>query len=267
MSIRSKKSQISREKFPSEESQILTDDKNPPSYSPSPRSTTALTQTLAITANLANLLPTGTLLAFQLLVPSFTNNGSCDSATRLMTLVLLVLLGSSAFLACFTDSLQLSDERVVYGLATPGGMWIFDPPRDLAALPDLSKYKVRIIDCLHGVLSVLVFVAVALRDKNVVQCFCPSPETKTKEVLDILPLGIGVICSMLFVVFPTTRHGIGYPVTKGRKNQVKVFLTVRSSRKMNLDIENLEADQNESEKSIAFFQNQKQLNTLTEKAL
>lgn len=217
MSIRSKKSQISREKSPSEESQILTDDeRKPPSSSPTPRSAaTALSQTLAITANLANLLPTGTLLAFQLLIPSFTNNGSCDSTTRSMTLILLLLLGSSAFLACFTDSFQLPDDRVVYGLATPGGMWIFDPPPDLGALPDLAKHRVRFVDCLHGVLSVLVFVAVALRDKNVVQCFCPSPEAETKEVLDVLPLGIGVICSMLFVVFPTTRHGIGYPVSNG----------------------------------------------------
>ncbi|XP_020593966.1 uncharacterized protein LOC110034060 [Phalaenopsis equestris] len=224
MSARSKKSQISREKSPSEESQIPANNKTHPSSS-RPRSaaattststtTTVLSQTLAITANLANLLPTGTLLAFQLLIPSFTNNGSCDSATSLMTLLLLLVLGSSAFLACFTDSFQHQDNRVIYGLATPGGMWIFDPPPDLATLPDLTKYKIRIIDCFHGVLSVLVFVAVSLRDKNVVQCFYPSPDTKTKEVLDILPLGIGVICSMLFVVFPTTRHGIGYPVTNG----------------------------------------------------
>lgn len=71
----------------------------------------------------------------------------------------------------------------------------------------------RVIDWVHGALSVLVFGAVALRDKNVEGCLYPSPGVETREVLDIVPLGIGVICSFLFVVFPTTRHGVGYPVT------------------------------------------------------
>ncbi|KAJ6700581.1 PROTEIN DMP3 [Salix koriyanagi] len=79
----------------------------------------AISQTLTSTANLANLLPTGTLLAFQLLTPLFTNNGACDSATRPMTLILLALLALSCFLASFTDSVSSTkDGRVYYGLAT-----------------------------------------------------------------------------------------------------------------------------------------------------
>ena len=35
-------------------------------------------QTLAGVANLANLLPTGTVLAFQTLTPTFSNSGSCQ---------------------------------------------------------------------------------------------------------------------------------------------------------------------------------------------
>ncbi|KAG0497322.1 hypothetical protein HPP92_002013 [Vanilla planifolia] len=133
-----------------------------------------------------------------------------------MTLCLLLLLATSAFLACFTDSFRHpADGSVYYGFATPHGMWVFEPPLDTAAMPDLSKHRLRVVDLVHAALSVLVFATVALRDGNVVQCFYPSPERSTKEVLDILPLGIGVICSMLFALFPTTRHGIGYPVTHG----------------------------------------------------
>ncbi|GMI70632.1 DUF679 domain membrane protein 3 [Hibiscus trionum] len=174
----------------------------------------ALSQTLTSTANLANLLPTGTLLAFQLLLPVFTNNGSCDPATRAMTLLLLALLALSCFLACFTDSVKASNGQVYYGLATFKGLFLFDypDPKD-SSLPDLSKYKLKFIDGVHAVLSVLVFGAVALRDKNVLKCFYPAPEHETEEVLSIAPVGVGLICSLLFVVFPTTRHGIGYPVT------------------------------------------------------
>ncbi|KAK8522372.1 hypothetical protein V6N13_115345 [Hibiscus sabdariffa] len=177
----------------------------------------ALSQTLTSSANLAKLLPTGTLLAFQLLVPLFTSNGSCDSATRPMTLFLLLILALSCFVACFTDSVKSSNGQVYYGFATFKGLFLFDhPDPNDSSLPDLSKYRIKFIDGVHAVLSVLVFGAVALRDKNVSNCLYPAPEHETEEVLSIAPVGIGLICSLLFVVFPTTRHGIGYPITTGQ---------------------------------------------------
>ncbi|XAR56306.1 hypothetical protein NMG60_11036741 [Bertholletia excelsa] len=196
-------------------------DQTPPSTdtsdSPKPQASVPLSlsqRTLASTAHLANLLPTGTLLAFQLLTPIFTNNGSCDAATRPLTLLLLGLLAVSCFLACFTDSFKSRDGQVFYGFVTPKGMWLFDSPAaEAAGLPDLRKYKLRAIDVIHAMLSLLVFAAVALRDRNVLGCLYPSPGHEAKEVLDIVPIGIGLICSLLFVVFPTRRHGIGYPVT------------------------------------------------------
>ncbi|XVF46003.1 hypothetical protein PTKIN_Ptkin02bG0253200 [Pterospermum kingtungense] len=90
-------------------------------------------------------------------------------------------------------------------------MFLFDYADPTGSgLPDLSKYIIRFIDGVHAVLSVFVFRAVALRDKNVLNCFYPTPEHETQEVLNIAPVGIGLICSLLFVVFPTRRHGIGY---------------------------------------------------------
>ncbi|PSS02898.1 Ethylene-responsive transcription factor [Actinidia chinensis var. chinensis] len=153
-----------------------------------------LSQTLTSTANLANLPPTGTLLAFQLLTPTFTNNGSCDSATRPMTLILLALLAVSCFLASFIDSFKSSDGRVYYGFATPKGMWLFDyhADADVGPVPDFSKYRLSFIDGVHAVLSVFVFAAVDLRDKNVLSCFHPMPAHETQEVLDIVPMGIGL---------------------------------------------------------------------------
>ncbi|CAH2055296.1 unnamed protein product [Thlaspi arvense] len=138
----------------------------------------AMSNTLTSAANLSNLLPTGTLLAFQLLTPVFTSNGVCDHATRFLTAVLLFLLAASCFVSSFTDSVKADDGTIYFGFVT---------------------FK--------------VFGAVALRDKYVTDCFCPSPEEETKHVLDIVPVGIGVICSLLFMVFPARRHGIGYLVT------------------------------------------------------
>ncbi|OAY81296.1 hypothetical protein ACMD2_10831 [Ananas comosus] len=187
----------------------------PPSSSSSSSSSSALSQALAGTASLAKLLPTGTLLAFQLLTPVFTNHGSCDPAARLLTLALLLLLALSCFLASFTDSIRIpSHGRVYYGLATPRGLLLFDYPPAPDDAPDTSRYRLRPVDFVHAALSVLVFGAVALRDANVLGCFYPSPQgPQAREVLDALPLGVGLLCSLLFVVFPTTRHGIGYPLS------------------------------------------------------
>ncbi|GAV60340.1 DUF679 domain-containing protein [Cephalotus follicularis] len=172
----------------------------------------AISQTFASTAHLANLLPTGTVLAFQLLSPIFTNQGNCDQVGRLMTAGLIALCGLSCFLLSFTDSFRDSKGNVCYGFATFRGMWVIDGSTTIS--PELAaKYRLRFIDFMHAFMSILVFAAVALFDQSVVSCFSPTPSVKTQEILNALPVGIGVMCSMLFVVFPTKRHGIGFPLS------------------------------------------------------
>ncbi|KAK6797460.1 hypothetical protein RDI58_005162 [Solanum bulbocastanum] len=172
----------------------------------------AISQTFKSTAHLANLLPTGSVLAFQFLSPIFTNQGQCDVVGRSLTAALVALCGLSCFLLSFTDSFKDQKGNVCYGFATTRGLWIIDGsatlPLDVAA-----KYKLKFIDFMHAIMSILVFAAVALFDQNVVNCFYPTPSYETQELLTALPVAIGVICSMLFVVFPTQRHGIGFPLT------------------------------------------------------
>ncbi|XP_022720445.1 protein DMP4-like [Durio zibethinus] len=172
----------------------------------------AISQTFQSTAHLANLLPTGTVLAFQLLSPIFTNQGNCDSVSRSMTAGLILLCGLSCFLMSFTDSFRDKKGNVYYGFATFNGLWVIDgsvtlPPQFAA------KYRLHFIDFMHAFMSILVFAAVALFNQNVVSCFYPTPSTEAQEILAALPVGIGIFSSMLFVVFPTTRHGIGFPLS------------------------------------------------------
>ncbi|KNA15625.1 hypothetical protein SOVF_096570 [Spinacia oleracea] len=172
----------------------------------------AISQTFQSTAHLANLLPTGTVMAFQLLAPVFTNQGECDPVSRTITSILIAFCGLSSFLLSFTDCFKDNDGNIYYGFATFNGLWVIDGsttiPSQLAA-----KYRLRFIDFLHAFMSVFVFAAIALFDKNTVQCFYPTPSKETQEILTALPVGIGVLCSMLFVAFPTHRHGIGFPLT------------------------------------------------------
>lgn len=127
-----------------------------------------------------------------------------------MTIALLILCGFSCLLLSFTDSFKDKNGNIYYGFATTNGLWVIDGSATLP--PELvPQYRLKFIDFLHAFMSLLVFGAVALFDDNVVRCFYPSPSLQVKEVLTALPIGIGVISSTLFVVFPTTRHGIGYP--------------------------------------------------------
>ncbi|CAI9783687.1 unnamed protein product [Fraxinus pennsylvanica] len=172
----------------------------------------AISQTFASTAHLANLLPTGSVLAFQLLSPIFSNQGDCDAVSRSLTAGLVILCGLSCFLLSFTDSFKDPKGNVSYGFATFRGLWIIDGSATLP--PEVAaKYKLKFIDFVHALMSILVFAAISLFDQNAVSCFYPQPSDGTEEVLTALPVGIGVICSMLFVVFPTKRHGIGFPVS------------------------------------------------------
>ena len=121
----------------------------------------AISQTFRSTAHLANFLPTGSVLAFQLLSPIFTNLGNHDPVSRFMTNGLVALCGASCFLLSFTDSFRDNKGNISYGLTTFKGLWVIDGsitiPPQLAA-----KYRLQVIDFMHAIMSIMVFAAVAL---------------------------------------------------------------------------------------------------------
>ncbi|KAL6848941.1 hypothetical protein ACP4OV_021524 [Aristida adscensionis] len=172
----------------------------------------AISQTYQSTAHLAKLLPTGTVLAFQLLSPIVTVQGHCLPSNRAMAAALVALCALSCFVLSFTDSFRDAGGAVRYGFATVRGLWVIDggAPLDPAAA---ARYRLRFLDFVHAAVSVMVFAAVALFDQNIVSCFYPVPSEDARQVLTVLPIAIGVVGSMLFVTFPTTRHGIGFPLS------------------------------------------------------
>ncbi|KAI8009237.1 Protein DMP6 [Camellia lanceoleosa] len=130
-----------------------------------------------------------------------------------MTLGLLGICGLSCFLVCLTDSFRDERGKVRYGLATCRGLWVIDGSVTIPA-EEAAKYSLKLVDFFHAFLSIVVFSAIALFDQNVVKCFYLNPSDEAKELLQTLPIGVGVICSLLFVAFPTNRHGIGFPLSR-----------------------------------------------------
>ncbi|XP_062105018.1 protein DMP2 [Humulus lupulus] len=176
--------------------------------------TTSLTtnvknKTFSGVGNLIKLLPTGTVFLFQFLNPVLTNNGSCSAVNKSLDAVLVVLCAFSCCFACFTDSYVDSDGNIHYGVITATGIWP-TTATDSGSV-DLSKYKLRFGDFVHAFFSVTVFAGLSLLDSNTVRCFYPQFLSEQKILLQVLPPVIGVISGGVFMLFPNSRHGIGYP--------------------------------------------------------
>ncbi|KAK4850294.1 hypothetical protein QYF36_005404 [Acer negundo] len=203
---------------------------------------------LAIAANLSNLLPTGTVLTFQALMPSFTNNGSCITSHKVLTSSAIISLSLVCFFSCFTDSF-IANGKLYYGIATLNGLYIFNKNKNDDADDDvnnnnkvpnerdgdnrvqrieegvsnrvydekeiLAKYRIRPIDFVHAFCSWLVFMVDAMCSSDVMRCFYPHPSDNVNVLVMNLPLAVGSAVSFLFMLFPTKRRGIGY-ADKGR---------------------------------------------------
>ncbi|CAN6164500.1 unnamed protein product [Urochloa humidicola] len=165
---------------------------------------------LSKTSSLANFLPTGTLLTFEVCLPAASGNGSCSPVSAAMIRALLLLCAASCFLFHFTDSFRAPDGKVYYGVVTPRGLSLLrtglgdgvEAPRD-------DRFRLAFVDVVHAAMSVLVFAAVALADYRVSGCLLPGHRKEMDEVMESLPLMVGAVCSGLFLVFPNTRYGIG----------------------------------------------------------
>ncbi|KAK1257562.1 hypothetical protein QJS04_geneDACA014396 [Acorus gramineus] len=181
----------------------------------SSQTTPVIDKTLSSVANLAQLLPTGTVLAFQALSSSFTNHGTCHTSNKYLSLVLIVSCSLSCIFFSFTDSFIGSNNKHYYGVATLKGLYVFNDDsitdeEKKQRFGDLNKYKIRFLDYVHAFFSVLLFLTVSLGDASIQECFFNNGGVNVKELLVNLPLGAGVLSSLVFMVFPTTRKGIGY---------------------------------------------------------
>ena len=171
----------------------------------------AMAKAFRSTAELAKHLPTGAVLVFEVLSPVFTNGGKCDDVNRVMTAWLVGLCAAGCFFLCFTDSFHDAKGTVRYVVATRRGVWVIDgtpPPSPEKA----AEKRVKFIDFFHAFMSLVVFMSVAMFDRNVGACFNPVMSYDTRQVLTAVPLAGGLVGTLLFATFPSTRHGIGFPV-------------------------------------------------------
>ncbi|XP_050384041.1 protein DMP10-like [Argentina anserina] len=172
-------------------------------------------KTIATASNLANLLPTGTVLAFETLIPSLSGDGECHTANKGFSISVIIICALICFFSTFTDSfVDSTDGKLYYGIITRKGMHILNPGEKEITDDEkkrLEKYRIKPKDYLHAFVSLSLFMIFALTDLNVKNCFFPdAPEDLNQITIHHLPLAAGVFASFIFTVFPTTRRGIGY---------------------------------------------------------
>ncbi|KAK1293680.1 hypothetical protein QJS10_CPB17g01500 [Acorus calamus] len=173
--------------------------------------------TLTNTASLSQLLPTGTVFMFQALSSPFSNYGQCYTSNKYLTLVLIILCTVSCIFFSFTDSF-IHDGKHYYGIATINGFWVFNANGSCGEYEKkrlfgdyLQRYRIRSVDFVHSIFSVLLFWTISCSDSDIQHCFLPEVMGgSAKELVKNLPLGVGFVSALVFSVFPTSRKGIGY---------------------------------------------------------
>ncbi|TVU07036.1 hypothetical protein EJB05_47075, partial [Eragrostis curvula] len=200
----------------------------PPPSPPAPqrkKGETGLTRivdrSLGTAANLSKLLPTGTTLAFQTMAPSFSRGGDCmdHGVNYIFTWLLIGFLTFLCAMMSFTDSITDKEGNTYYGVVTLNGLKLFN-----ANLSDLSRFdeeeerrlrelmhrkRLRWRDFLHAFFRSAVFMALAFCDGGVQRCLVPLESWQWKSFLTNLPLAVGFVAGFLFMIFPSSRNGIG----------------------------------------------------------
>ncbi|TQD76318.1 hypothetical protein C1H46_038149 [Malus baccata] len=173
---------------------------------------------LSAAGSLANLLPTGTVLAFQAVTPSLSFNGRCQEFNKYLVAFVILVSSVICFVSSFTDSLKGKDDRVYYGIATSKGLRVLNnseieerEPLERERLEEeLEKLKVKNRDFLHAFLSMFLFLIFAFSSSEVQGCYFPESRELGYSLATYLPLVAGLLATFLFTMLPTKRRGIGY---------------------------------------------------------
>lgn len=162
---------------------------------------------LSGTARLNILLPTATILAFTIFVSLLTNDGNCTALDQWLMAGFMVLLATSCMFFSITDSFRTATGRRYYGVATLHGIKTLDGARAQPRVP--SDYRLRWRDMFHGSLALIAFLTFGLLQNDVLSCYHLH---LPRKFINTIPLVVGFIVSVFFVLCPSQRRGVGYPV-------------------------------------------------------
>ena len=81
-------------------------------------------------------------------------------------------------------------------------------------------------DFVHGFLAVFVFGVIVCLDINTVDCFHPLSESQHRFLLEVVPTVVGAISSVVLLLCPNNRRGIGYVSLSKSPNDSRPTVTI-----------------------------------------
>ncbi|KAL2321816.1 hypothetical protein Fmac_026195 [Flemingia macrophylla] len=118
---------------------------------------------LSKTSPLGNFLPTGTLLTFEMVLPSIYNNGECSHVYVMMIHFLLFLCAIFCFFFHFTHSFHGLHSNLYYGFVTPTGLSVLKSGLLDVVVPKDHMFRLTII-------SATVFLAIVVSNHRITNC-------------------------------------------------------------------------------------------------
>ncbi|KAL3638764.1 hypothetical protein CASFOL_016671 [Castilleja foliolosa] len=152
-------------------------------------------------------LPTATILVFTIFAPLLTNNGKCTNFDRWLMGFFTGFLAASCVFISITDSFRTATGGFYYGVATFHGIRTLGGGRARPCEP--SDYKLRLSDSFYASLSLIGFLVSVLVQNDVLSCY---DMVLPRKFINLAPIVVGFVVSLLFVLFPSSRRGIGYPL-------------------------------------------------------
>ncbi|GLJ42799.1 hypothetical protein SUGI_0887440 [Cryptomeria japonica] len=167
-------------------------------------------------SNLSKVLPTGVLFVFEAFSNLIASDKTCGKWNKILVASFLGILAITSFILSLTDTFKddsTGKVQVHYGIATKTGLVTIASSKSKIKPPLETDYKLKFMDLLHSSLAVVVFVVLALTDKNIVNCLYPSAEDSINKLLEAMPLIVSFVSCVVFSLFPSKRQGISHPVT------------------------------------------------------
>lgn len=171
---------------------------------------------LTASAKVLVQLPTGSVIVFQALCSSVTNQGECRHPSNWwLSITLVILLTLSCIFFSFTDSVVL-DGKLYYGVALPGRLFVFNLSRqERKQLTNrhgdkLKELHLQTDDYLHAAFTAVVFLALVFNDIGIQNCFFPHAGFDVKQCLKNIPPLVAVVASLLLMVCQTRRNSVDF---------------------------------------------------------
>ena len=161
--------------------------------------------------------PTHTLTTFQILSNLVINDSPfCRDQERSLVIAMLVLFSLACFMVSFTDTYTALNGQKFWVLMIPFyGPLCFSLPTEEDKDRVYDFYFLKVRDYVHGLLSTLCFILIALFTNPICMCIFPSglkdgTSSFDSAIVRTVPIVVALLCGMIMMCLGPPRQMLGF---------------------------------------------------------